>query len=850
MLPVLTACFIAGLVAGSALPFVPLTISGLLAGAAVPLANSSQSSNVLQHGRRLYAALLLGVLYWTAYNHLSAAHSFDFWSDPGPTHVRGRVVRPVEYSPGRAVLILEPSFATKENRELAVPAALLRVTWREFDRSLYEGDEVQLTARFHPPAGLINPGGFDYADYMRRQGVEAVATVSGPDGVQVVGRGDNHPRWMLWNIVDRWRDRIRQSAMNSLQDPARDIFLGVVIGDRGGLSPEVRDLFMTSGTVHILSISGSHLGLIALLSFTVVRRGLVWLPARWLEGLGLFATPPRLAGVITGVIVLGYTLLAGSEIATVRSLIMISVLLVAIWLGYRAQLLHSLAAAALALLIADPLSLFDMSFQLSFVSVLAIALVLQTAEEQDVDDYQRRWLGRLWEWVKGATVITGAVTVATLPLVAHYFNQIAWVGFFSNLVVVPFVGLVLVPIGLFSSLWLLLVGETSLPMAGLQEVLLAGLVDFTRWTAKIPLAEWHVAAPSVPAMALYFGVLALVHGSRRGTWPRRVAAGLVVCGIGWWGWSPGHLGTDGRVHVTFLDVGQGDAVVIRSPEGATILIDGGATFEHFDMGRAVVAPFLWNHGVRRVDYVIGTHPQLDHIGGLAWIIRHFPVSHYWGIGISREEPFAVTVREALEATGIREEPAVRGQAVMIDQGLCRLSVLHPSQDALLQKDFPPPTLSGRALNNRSLVTLLSCGVHTFLFTADVETEVLEAPSAVQWPEHVHVLKVPHHGAKSSLNQDWIKRLHPEIGVVSVGRYNPYGHPSPDVIRAYADEGISLMRTDRHGAVSVSADVRSPRWSIHTAVEQTLQPVARDGSWWQEERKNWHRLFTRWGVEET
>jgi competence protein ComEC len=141
-------------------------------------------------------------------------------------------------------------------------------------------------------------------------------------------------------------------------------------------------------------------------------------------------------------------------------------------------------------------------------------------------------------------------------------------------------------------------------------------------------------------------------------------------------------------------------------------------------------------------------------------------------------------------------------------------------------------------------------VHTFLFTADVETEVLEAPSAVQWPEHVHVLKVPHHGAKSSLNQDWIKRLHPEIGVVSVGRYNPYGHPSPDVIRAYADEGISLMRTDRHGAVSVSADVRSPRWSIHTAVEQTLQPVARDGSWWQEERKNWHRLFTRWGVEET
>jgi competence protein ComEC len=491
-----------------------------------------------------------------------------------------------------------------------------------------------------------------------------------------------------------------------------------------------------------------------------------------------------------------------------------------------------------------------MSFQLSFVSVLAIALVLQRMGEKERDERSYRWLGRLRDWAIGATAVTGAVTVATLPLVAHYFNQVAWVGFFSNLVVVPFVGLALVPLGLLSSLWLLLAGGTSLPLTGLQEWLLDNLVAITQWSAQIPYAEWHVAAPSVPAMALYFGALALVSWDRPPVWLRRAGAGLVALWIVWWGWSPDLLGADGLVHVAFLDVGQGDAIVIRSAEGATILIDGGTTFEQFDMGRAVVAPFLWNHGVRRIDYIIGTHPQLDHIGGLAWIIRHFPASHYWGIGIRREEPFAVRVREALDAVGLHEEIAIRGQTVAIDKGPCRLSVLNPARDALIQRDGHLSTVSGHALNNRSLVTLLSCGVHAFLFTADVEAELLGHLSDAEWPGNVRVLKVPHHGAKSSLDREWIKRVRPEIGVVSAGRYNPYGHPSHDVIQAYADEGVSLFRTDRHGAVLVTADATSPRWSVHATVEWTLRPVTLHGSWWREERNNWQRLFYRWGVKET
>jgi competence protein ComEC len=253
-----------------------------------------------------------------------------------------------------------------------------------------------------------------------------------------------------------------------------------------------------------------------------------------------------------------------------------------------------------------------------------------------------------------------------------------------------------------------------------------------------------------------------------------------------------------RLRVTFLDVGQGDASVLELPDGQTILIDGGAAYDVLDMGRTAIGPYLWNRGIRRLDHVIGTHPQLDHVGGLAWAVRKFDVGRYWGNGIAREEPFYRRLQEAMQERGLVEHRAEAGHAI-VSSGPCRLQVFNPpvATPSGLQPGiaaFRPVLSGGSALNNFSVVTRLDCGPHSFLFTADVEIEALSRLRTQSDDGRVRVLKVPHHGSRSSLDEAWIQHVKPETAVISVGRRNSYGHPANAVLEAYEQARVRLFRT--------------------------------------------------------
>jgi competence protein ComEC len=198
-------------------------------------------------------------------------------------------------------------------------------------------------ARIHPPIGTRNPGGFDYGAFLRQQGFVAVASLTGPGRIALVSVPPRWSRWTPWRLVERWRDHIRRAAVTTLADPARGIFLGIIIGEQGYLGDELRDTFMATGTVHLLSISGSHLGLVALLTFTVVKGVCRMLPPLWLLSLSRLITPTRLAAVATLVLVAFYTMLAGAEVATVRSFVMIAIVMLAVWLGRGRDLLRAVA---------------------------------------------------------------------------------------------------------------------------------------------------------------------------------------------------------------------------------------------------------------------------------------------------------------------------------------------------------------------------------------------------------------------------------------------------------------------------------------------------------------------------
>lgn len=835
MLPSLTAVFLLGLLCGSQISFFPVSIIGLLAALAIGLSLLERADIVdSRQALVLYGALLEGLLYWSVATPISSPQRTLSDSSRGSySHVTGRIVFPVRHGPDRQTILVR-----MDGPLSASP--LVRVVWRDADETLFQGDRISFRVKLHRPRGTLNPGGFDYATYLERQGVDSVATVSGAGAVVVVESGRETWRWAVWNRIDRWRVVIHEAARHTLSQPALGIFLGIIIGERGFIQPELEEWFMTTGTVHLLSISGSHLGLVTLVMFWFVKQTVLRLPAALLLQLSRRITPSRVAILITWPVVAFYACLAGAELATMRSLVMITLALVTLWLGYEHRLHHAIAVAALLIVAHDPRAVFDISFQLSFLSVFTM---IQTADwlrqgSGEPVSTGRDVLSTVALYCRDAVVMSGAVTLATLPIAALYFNQVPWMGLVTNLAAIPFTGFVLVPAGLLASLWTVLAGSGDLAMGYGLELLLTLMVQALRWCANIPGGEWHVAAPSLPMMVLFYGCLVAAGRSFSPSWVRKGAGMLILVIVCWWVWSPRVGGEADRWRVTFLDVGQGDSAVIELPDGQTVLIDGGARYERFDMGRGVVAPFLWNRGINHLDHVVGTHQQLDHVGGLIWILRHMPVGRYWGNGVERTERFSVDLTAVLNGKRVPQSTAVRG-GDLLQSGPCRLRILSPWETGPIGRDGGHA--DGTTLNNQSIVSRLECGVHAILFAADIETDGLHRLGE-DGRRPVTVVKVPHHGAKSSLDRGWIGEIRPQYAVFSVGRGNAYGHPVPAVLHAYEEERATVLRTDRDGAIWVTGRLSTPDIAVTRMRDVLPKPIESPQCLWRCEQENWRRVW--------
>jgi len=840
MLPFLTIIFILGLALGSYLHFFPFSIAVLL-GAATVATVVAERRGLLRagQGHLLLVCLFGGCLYWTLFAWLTPHTPVPDHPGALPAGLTGTIVESVRHAPGRLTALVRVT--ASDDPELATPF-VLRLTWRDPDRDLQRGLQIRMRTRVHAPSGTVNPRGFDYAAYLEAQGVDAVGSVSGAGAVDVLGADAGLLSYSISSRIDAWRSQVRNAA-DTLSPPVRGLFLSLTIGEQGFLAPEVREWFMTTGTVHILSISGSHLGLIALLSFALIRKACLLLPSPLLLSLSRWLIPTRVAALFTLVPVMGYTLLAGAETATIRSAIMIVVGLWTLWLGSPQYLLHALAAAAGLTLLAHPAALYDISFQLSYLSVWVLALALQRpSRPEELPPPATGMAGRTWYWIRESVRLTAWVTLATLPLVACYFNQVAWMGLLANLLMVPFVGFILLPISLLSAVWVIVSDSSTLPAAGLIEILAQGVMASTQWLAGLPGAEWFVAAPTLPMMALFYvmGWALLTHRqvSAAPLAPRAIAVGMAVL-IVWWVWSPRPFTREGQVRVTFLDVGQGDSAVIELPEGEVVLIDGGATYERFDMGRSVVAPFLWNRGIRAIDHVIATHPQLDHAGGLAWILAHFRVENFWTNGVNRSEDFWRKIERTVAQRNLQAKVAEQGRR-MVESGECAMTVLNPPPG----RDAYTPGKQ-QSLNNLSVVTELLCGRQRILFTGDIEREGLARMVQSGHQSHIDLLKVPHHGAASSLDRGWINRIQPDIAVVSAGRRNPYGHPAGEVIAAYQSIETQVWRTDQDGAVWADLDLAQSHPTMHSMKEWQLQPAFETEPLWTIEQDNFRRLWRRW-----
>jgi competence protein ComEC len=569
-------------------------------------------------------------------------------------------------------------------------------------------------------------------------------------------------------LTDRLRNLLGQAGA-SLYGSRSGIVAALVLGGRGGVAPELQDRFGQSGLVHLLSISGFHVGLITAWVYLVLRL----LRARRTRALAVAATFGA-----------AYVAFLGWPAPATRAA---ALALLAARSRIRQRQVEPdalLSVTCLAVLLVDPWAVLDLGGWLSAAALWGASRCTRWSDQALTPNF----------WYRAGASSVGA-TLATAPLTAATLGTVAPVGVALNFLAIP-IAAVAVP-GVLASLLLfpLWRGGAEALAAGaglclhLLELLAVG-------GAAVP--GGHVTGePGLPAAAPWVAALAVtlwVTGTRNTAREAGRRAGWAVTLALWGGLSVAFRRSGdegGGLALHFLDVGQGDGAVLRTPRGRWVVIDAGPAGARSDAGSRVVVPFLERHGARSVAAVVVSHAHLDHIGGVPAVLDRFPVGEVLEPGAPVADPLYTDFLSALARRGIAWHPLQRGEHFSLDG--VRFAVLHPT---------PAWPGWGMDVNEDSVVLLVEYGAFQALFAGDAG---FPAEAAVRDElAEVDVLKVGHHGSRGSSGDDWLDALHPRLAIISVGR-NDYGHPAPATLARLAAHAIPVRRTDRDGTVSVTTD---------------------------------------------
>jgi competence protein ComEC len=579
--------------------------------------------------------------------------------------------------------------------------------------------------------------------------------------------------WFLRRIAGRAREAGRDAIVRSMAPgPERGLVLAMTLGDRSEIDEPTAETFRASGTYHVLALSGAQVALVA---------GLIVAFLRWL------LAPPWAQAIVTTAAIAWYALLVGGDVPVVRAVLMAAAVLIGRALERDADAANLLGLTALALVAERPSCVRDVGFQLSFAATLGILLLLGPLS---------RGLPKLPLRAELALGASLAAQLALSPILAASFHRLTPAALLLNVAAVPLSTAVLLS-GLAVIAATAFGAEAARAVAGLAWLAARGL----RISADLgPLAPWldvRVAAPTCGLLALYTCGLALLCRGRRAAALGLLAAVHSVLVVG-----PLRPAADGRLHLTVIDVGQGDSLLLRSPGGRALLVDaGGSRDTRFDPGERKVAPELWSRRVRTIDALLISHVHPDHAGGVPYLLRAFRVAEVWEGPASLRDPSWRLLQPILARSGATRRTLAAGMA--IDWDGARLSFLGPARPGR-----PPLVLR----NEDSVVVDVAFGEVHLLLTGDVGGEAERALGAGP----ALVLKVAHHGSRRSSAPSFLAAVRPRLALVSAGARNPFGDPQPEVLERCLRAGALVLRTDRDGTIDVATDGR--RLWVRTAGE--------------------------------
>lgn len=694
------------------------------------------------------------------------------------------------------------SLRLQEKKEFMAADGLVQLKLKApFSKQLLPGAQLVIRAKLDRPRTFHNPGSFDYPTFLARQDIRITGWIRSPLHIYQLA-SEPTIRHQVRYLPERLRTRISSFIDQTVDPEISSVYKALLIGDSSGISQEVLEGFKGSGVMHILSISGAHLSILATFLFFTFY----WLLRRS-ENLILHYPVKKIAGLLCLLPLTIYSLLAGANTPVIRSLIMVAVFMAALCADKRKTLFIPLALAALLILIWDPNSLFTASFQLSFMAVAAIAVVapfiaafiVTPAKDETLVKRMRR---RFLPVILAALTVSMAATIGTAPLVLYYFNRISLVGPVANLVIEPLI-----------CLWSLTIGFIACPLIFILPTL-AGLLlhlggqglllslKLTSLFGNLPFSTLWLPTPSPLLIILFYAAILLaLFGKPLSGNPVRKAVGILgttaaLITIFFFIWPPAEL-LKRRINtseITFLDVGQGSSTFLQLPFGQRILIDGGggSLSPRFNVGKDIIAPFLWQKGIKKLDAIIVTHGDADHYNGIPFLLQRFRPDIIW-VNEGRGDNNDYTAMLALAAR-LQIEVQIPQQGEQLSKGGA----------AVLVNLKGPDAASTASSNDQSLILRFEHDKLSCLFAGDISHNMEARLIADKLPLQSTLLLSPHHGSSTSNSESFLKTVNPDIIVVSAGRFRPNHFPTPLVRQRCRDLGIRMLITAEQGAITVTS----------------------------------------------
>lgn len=634
---------------------------------------------------------------------------------------------------------------------------------KEDASKLEYGNKISVIGTYKKPTESRNYKGYDYMKYLKTKKICGSLIVDGE--VKLIKTKNINP---IFTIINKLSLIFKQNLKKLLSEQEAELEQGILLGDTSDIESEIKDDFRKCNLSHMLAVSGAHLSYLVLGINTVLSK----------KAFGI-----RRRKILSIIFILIFMVIVNMSPSVVRAGIS-TIIAIFATLIYRKQDTYTTISIALLLtLLNNPFAILDVGLQLSYLATLSIIVFYSKFTQKQFNNKVKKYLYE-------SAILTFSANILILPITIYEFNTIPINSMISNLLAGPLLGICII-LGMFTVIISIILFPVSKLIAFPLQIILKILIKIIELISKIPFGNYTVKTPWFIVVFLTYVIIAtLIYNKKRITKILTMVTLIIfvvmqVCTF---------INIDGKLKIYFIDVGQGDSMLVRTVRGKNILIDGGGSKDpDYDIGEKILVPYLLDRRIKTLDYVIISHFDEDHATGVAQILGKIDVS---SIILTRQLEENDIYRHILS---IAKEKKIKliyvKEGDVLKIGGIKISIIHPENKLMINNP----------MNNNSIVCKVEYNSFSMLLTGDIEMEAEELILRKNINLKADVLKVAHHGSKTSTTGEFLKAINPKVALIGVGKNNNFGHPSNEVIQRLKENGTRIYRTDENGEISITVN---------------------------------------------